>query len=230
VLAVVPGLRFSEHYFILVLPAASLAFGMAVSGVTRTAAVQRLGVAEWVRIGVPLLAIGVSAAQQATDVWSLPPAALSRAVYGANPFPEAVELARYLRQHSAPDDRVAVIGSEPEIYFYAQRRGATGYIYMYPLMEAHPFSQHLQEDMIAQIERERPRYMVLVNVDPSWTMRPTSSRLILDWAERTVNADYRPIAMAEITPGAPTVYRWGAEASATAPRSRFYVMLFEREQ
>jgi len=188
-----------------------------------------LGIAEWVRVGVPLLAIGVSAAQQATEFWPLPPAALSRAVYGANPFPEAVELARYLRQHSARDDRVAVIGSEPEIYFYAQRRAATGYIYMYPLMEAHAFSQRLQENMIAQIEHERPRYMVLVNVDPSWTMRPTSSRLILDWAERTVNADYRPIAMAEITPGAPTVYRWGADAGTAAPRSRFYIMLFERE-
>ncbi len=228
-LAVVPGLRFSEHYFILILPAACLAFGMAVSGVTRTAAVQRRGIAAWVRIGVPLLAIGVSAAQQAADAWSLPPAALSRAVYGANPFPEAVELARYLRTHSDPDDRVAVIGSEPEIYFYARRRAATGYIYMYPLVEAHPFSQRLQENMIAQIERERPRFMVLVNVDPSWTMRPNSSRLILDWAERTVNADYRPVAMAEITPGSPTVYRWGPEAAATAPRSRFYVVLFERE-
>ena len=63
---------------------------------------------------------------------------------------------------------MAVIGSEPEIYFYARRRAATGYIYMYPLMEPHPFARRMQEDMIAELEREAPRFMVLVNVDTSW--------------------------------------------------------------
>jgi len=38
-----------------------------------------------------------------------------------------------LRAHTAPTERIAVIGSEPQIYFFAQRHAATGYIYMYAL-------------------------------------------------------------------------------------------------
>ena len=44
------------------------------------------------------------------------------------------------RRHTAPADRVAVIGSEPQIYFYARRRAATSFMYIYPLMEPQPFA------------------------------------------------------------------------------------------
>jgi hypothetical protein len=181
-----------------------------------------------VRWGIPLLAVGLSVAQAHSYLFQLSPDAISRMVYGSNPFPEAVEIARYVREHSGPTDRLAVIGSEPEIYFYAARPAATSYIYMYSLMEAHGFSAALQRDMIGQIERAQPRFMVLVNVDTSWTMQPDSSPLLLEWAARTVDLDYEPIASADIVPGEATVYRWGAEARDVQPRSRFYVVLFRR--
>jgi 4-amino-4-deoxy-L-arabinose transferase-like glycosyltransferase len=228
--AVCPGWRFSEHYFLLTLPAASLLVGVAVDALSRAAAGRRPRLARVVRWGVPLLAVGLSMAQERAYLFQLPPDAVSRMVYGANPFPEAVEIASYVREHSDPADRIAVIGSEPEIYFYARRPAATGYIYMYSLMEAHDFSEHLQRDMIAQIERLQPRFLVLVNVDTSWTMQPDSSHLLLDWAAKTADQDYEPVARADIVPGEPTVYRWDSEARATPPRSRFYVVLFRRRQ
>src|SRR5262249_23167465 len=151
-----------------------------------------------IRLGVPLAAILLSLAGERAYLFSLPPAGVARAVFGANPFPEAVEIARWLRQHARPDDRIAGIGSEPEIYFYARRQAATSYIYMYPLMEPQPFARRMQEDMIAQLERERPRFMVLVNVDTSWSRRPDSLLLLLDWAQRTANAAYDPIGFVDI--------------------------------
>src|SRR5439155_711705 len=65
----------------------------------------------------------------------LPPEQVSRATYGTNPFPEAPVIAQRIADDTLPEDRVAVLGSEPEICFYARRRSATGYIYMYGLME-----------------------------------------------------------------------------------------------
>jgi len=61
------------------------------------------------------------------------PLTACRAVYGNNPFPEAQVISEYLNQHSSPNARIAVIGSEPEVYFYSRRHSATGYIYTYPL-------------------------------------------------------------------------------------------------
>lgn len=58
--------------------------------------------------------------------------------YGLNPFPESLEIGRFIRENSAENDRIAVIGSEPQIYFYSDRRAATGHIYTYALMEDLP--------------------------------------------------------------------------------------------
>jgi hypothetical protein len=74
-----------------------------------------------------------------------------------------------------------VLGSEPEIYFYAHRRAATGHIYTYPLMEEHPFALKMQEDMIAQIERAHPAYVVYVDDPFSWLVRPNSPQRLFDW-------------------------------------------------
>jgi len=51
---------------------------------------------------------------------------------------------------------VAVIGSEPEIYFYAQRHSATGFIYTYSLMEEQRFALAMQKQMIREIEEAKP--------------------------------------------------------------------------
>ena len=180
-LAVCPGLRFSEHYFVLLLPAAALLAGAAVSALAPTRGSLRArhpGRAA-------AAAVLVSLMRERDYLFTLPPTAVARAVYGANPFPEAVEIGRWLQTRTAPDDRIAVVGSEPEIYFYARRRAGTSYMYTYPLMEPHPFARQMQEDMIAQLERARPRFLVLVNVDTSWSCRPDSSTRLFDWSHVT---------------------------------------------
>jgi hypothetical protein len=75
---------------------------------------------------------------------------------------------------------LAVIGSEPEIYFYARRRSATGYLYTYPMMEPQPFAAKMQEEMMAEIERNKPECVVYVDDDISWLRRPNSDLRIND--------------------------------------------------
>ena len=99
---------------------------------------------------------------------------------------------------------------------------------MYPLMEPHPFARDMQEEMIAQIEHERPRFLVLVNVDTSWSRRPESSLTIMDWAQRTVEAQYRLVGVTEILPDGSSVEHWDAAAAMAVPQSHTYVLTYER--
>ena len=62
-----------------------------------------------------------------------------------------------------------MLGSEPQIYFYSQRRSATGYLYTYPLMEPQPFARRMQEEMIREIESTQPEFVVLVLVS-GWAL------------------------------------------------------------
>jgi 4-amino-4-deoxy-L-arabinose transferase-like glycosyltransferase len=226
--AVSAGFRFSAHYFILALPAVGLLIGAAVSALGRLADTRRPAIATVVRAGLPAVAVAVTLVRERAYLFSLPPPAVARATYGLNPFPEAVEIARYLREHTRPDERVAVIGSEPQIYFYAGRGAATSYIYMYPLMEPNPFAHRMQAEMIAQLERARPRYLVLVNVDASWSRRPESSVAVMEWAERATAADYRLVGVTEILPDGSSAYHWDDAAPAALLRSRTYLLVYER--
>ena len=69
-----------------------------------------------------------------------------------NPFPESLEVGKYIRDHSEEKDRIAVLGSEPEIYFYSKRQAATRHIYMFPLMEPHVYALDMQDELIKEIE------------------------------------------------------------------------------
>jgi hypothetical protein len=138
-----------------------------------------------------------------------------------------VEVARYIREHSAAGDRVAVVGSEPQIYFYAARRSATGYIYTYPLMELQPYAPAMQREMIKEIEAAAPRFLVFVSATSSWIVRPGSDGTIFGWFE-AYQRGFTRVGVVDIPPQQETVYRWGDVAAGYTPRSNVWLMVFER--
>src|SRR5206468_6071143 len=83
--------------------------------------------------------------------FQLPTAEANRLINGTNPFPESIKIGEYIRSQTNPDDKIAVLGSEPQIYFYSKRLSATGYIYTYALMEPQPYAHQMQEEMIHEI-------------------------------------------------------------------------------
>ena len=161
-------------------------------------------------------------------LWEAPPERVTRELFGLSPFPESVEIARYLRSRTAEGERIAVIGSEPEIYFYAGRRGATGYVYMYPLMEDQPYASRMQRQMIDEIEAARPRFVVLVNASASWNVRPQSDRTLFEWWERYAK-NFDRVGVVDIVSDRLTTYAWGAEAAGYVPKSLVWVAVFERQ-
>jgi hypothetical protein len=97
---------------------------------------------------------------------------------------------RWIREHSTPQARVAVVGSEPQIYFYARRHSATGYIYTYALMEAQPYASLMQREMIQEIERRQPEFLVIVENPFSWLKLKTSDGAIFEWAGKYADRNY----------------------------------------
>ena len=180
------GLYFREHYFIMLLPIIAILAGIAVS--------RALLLLKWdqsielfLALSILLLfAIGVIADFVGNGaVWfTLSPEQAYERIYATTVFADANQAADYIRTHSAPDAKVAVVGSEPEIYFYSHRRSATGYIYTYPLMEAQPYAARMQAEMIDEIERAKPEYVVYVNNRLSWLPHPGFDPGILQWWER----------------------------------------------
>ena len=87
----------------------------------------------------------------------------------------------------------------------------------------------MQREAISEIEAARPKHLVFVNDPNSWLMRPESDMSIFLWMQGYVGAYYDRIGVVDILSKAETVYIWGNDAVAYQPRSRFFLLLFERK-
>ena len=226
--AVCPGLYFRQHYFILLLPAIALLAGVAV-GCASTSLKQHLRSRVWavLPLFVFIAAFASPLYLQRNYLFKTDPFIASRIVYGANPFPEADEVAYYIKNHSAKNARVAVLGSEPEIYFYADRRSATGYIYTYGLMEEQPYAGEMQKQMIREIEAVQPEYIVFVNISASFGRLPNSNKHIFDWIDSYLPTHYDLVGIVDML--GYSNYVWGDAAKTYHPQSNQVVKVFRKK-
>jgi hypothetical protein len=211
-LTTVPGFYFRTHYFLLTLPAAALLAGCAVSGGIHWLRKNRRTGKWW---PAPAVAYGLILAAvlfKYADVASVLARVGGHALYGLEPVPESEVVAAFIRDHSPPAARVAVLGSEPQIYFYTRRHSATGYIYVYGLMEPQPFALKMQQEMIAEIEANAPDYIVYANIGSSWQRRPDSNPAIFNWWSG-YRAKYDLVGIAEIVSLVETKFYWNEDAA-----------------
>jgi hypothetical protein len=175
-----------------------------------------------------VIALGGTFYQQRDFFLETDPIAICRHIYGGNPFPEAIPVADYIRQHTPENATIAVLGSEPEIYFYAHRHSATGYIYTYGLMEEQKYALHMQQQMISEIEAAHPEMLVFVDVQASWLPRQHSQGLIFAWLNKYIHDQYELTGVAGIH-AHQTDYRWGDEVKTYQPTSNSNLFVFKRK-
>lgn len=213
--AVCPGLYFRPHYFIVLLPAIALWTGIAIAAAQDRLRSQSKRWLAYIPLTSFIIACGFSIHGHWNVYFRLDPLA----VYGrehdsqgsgcADGCVQSAAAGEYIRTHSSESDEVAVLGSEPAIYFYAHRRSATGYIYMFPLTERQKFAHSMQEQMIGEIARNRPEFLVYVDDGYSWqTDRvPPRDEALLDRLQQFVCQGY---SLEEQFPiSSDSWHRWG---------------------
>jgi general stress protein CsbA len=226
-LAVSVGGYFRPHYFILLLPAVSLLAGSVFAALAASLAESENPL---LYAGLPCLllslCLGLSLYKQRHFLFSVDAEQASRETYWPNPFVESLPIADYLRKQAKSGDRLAVIGSEPQLYFYSGMKSATGYIYMYPLMEGHDFALTMQKEMIKEIEAVRPEYLIFVRIDLSWLQRSNSHTQVYKWFENYVK-DYKRVGMVEIF-DQQSRYSWQPDV-IWPPKSPYWIEIMKRK-
>jgi 4-amino-4-deoxy-L-arabinose transferase-like glycosyltransferase len=190
-LSICPGFYFRLHYFVTLLPVVAMFSGVAVSYHMKYLSQRFSNYLKAIPVILIIVALGIPAWQQ-KEFFFANPVDVSRMIYGIEPFPESIAIAEYIRNHSSEADTIAVIGSEPQIYFYANRKSATGYIYMFGLMEHQVYASQMQNAMIREIEIAKPRYIVFVDASLSWLRTADSDQHIFHWAKKYLHDHYLP--------------------------------------
>jgi hypothetical protein len=225
-LSVCPGAYFRPHYYILLLPIVAMLAGVAVSSATEKLA---SGNAVSIPLLIFLACFAFSVFRQRQVYFSLTPDQVVQSVYEDNAFVPSVKVAEFVRNNSPADARIAVLGSEPEIYFYANRHSATGYLYMYSLIVHHKYTSRMRDEMLGELEANRPLYVIYVDVWDDWGPREGGPQLaeFLPRLHEFMDRSYEVTGVADI--GETTQYIWGPVAQHYKPQSSKAIYILRRK-
>lgn len=230
-LALCPGAYFRPHYFVLLLPVTAMLTGVVISSATEKLTELRK---PWYLTVIPaaafLTCFGCAIVQQRQVYFHMSPAAAFQATYAGSPFVPAISVAEYVKTHSPDTTQIAVIGSEPEIYFYAKRHSGTGYMYMYSLVGRQKYSTRMREEFLRELAANRPDYLVYVDVWDSWGDREGGPELtaFLSRLREYMAAHYEKVGVVDM--GDSTRYAWDNAATSYLPRSSNAIYILKRNQ
>ncbi len=184
---------FRLHYFIQLVPA--LAILSALGVVTLSELIPFRLNRSVLQAGITLVVISYTLVVNAWYYSSGSPLDKSKHLYGINPFAESPEIGQYLQKNSSPNDRVFIFGSEPQIFFYANRLSMDRYIFCYPLLTPFHDSIKRQHEVIEELQKQEPRLIITVFIEPSLYTSPETPREIFGALQKRLAADYRLIAL-----------------------------------
>ena len=219
------------HYFLYLFPATALLTGVgfySINGLikkTPLIKINRLTI-----IGLAVLFFSYSVLDQRKFLFQTNPEMVSRTIYGNNPFPESLVIADYVKEHSAPGDKIAILGSEPQILFYADRISASKHIVTYYLMGNHPHALIMQKEAMTEIELAKPPILINVVIPTSWLFQKDSKSILFHWLDGFVSKNYELAGVVEIQDINTTNYYWGKNITKFVPRGENFVQIYQRKQ
>ena len=124
----------------------------------------------------------------------LSPQGLSEWVYGTvNPFGESMEVAKHLAEVTNKNDFVFVAGSEPQIYYYAERKSSSRFDITYPLNLKTPYREQYQIETISDLEKNPPTAMIVSQRDMSGLWNEGSPKIFVDYLFNIISKNYHVV-------------------------------------
>ena len=226
-IALCPGAYFRPHYFILLLPAAAILAGVAIAAATEKLETLSTSLYRALPALVFFASLAYATIQQRQEYFWMKPVEVFEKIYEDNPFVAAVTVADYVRRNSPQTARIAVLGSEPEIYFYSRRHSATGYLYMYSLIVHQKYTARMRQEMIHELYANRPDYVIYVDEWGSWGDRDggPQTEAFLSELDDFMDSQYEKVGIAD-----GSRYVWGDAVKDYVASAPNVIWVLKRKQ
>jgi hypothetical protein len=216
------GLAFYPHYFVLALPAVAL-----FSAILLDFMHSKLGTAAY---WAGLLLLILLPVLQLRDYYFFPNYSLiQQKAYGANFFSELKKIGEELDRSAGKDQTLAVMGSEPEVFVYADRESASGHLFMYPIIQNNPKVEIFRQQYLDDLEKKRPQYIVFNTLSTSWNryyVESTFFKQIMAFVE----ANYDIVGKSEAGRGGrPGVVVWNQASTEYQFKSENQLFIYRRK-
>jgi hypothetical protein len=231
-ITVVPGYHFYGHYFLQWIPAVSIsaaAFIFSIYDILQNR--FRLKVLAFIiSMGTIVIAVVLNLKDLNEYYFNPDYTRLLKTVYGENPFPESKVIADKLNTMMKPEDKLAVFGTEIQMYVYTNKKSPSRFAGSGALLEF-PTAQNKawQQEFMSDVEKAAPKFLVFFNHPYSWMVSSKTENLIFPWFDNFAK-NYKTIGFAEMNENG-TKYVWEPNVDMTnhPPKSQFTVYVFERK-
>ncbi|MBS1646179.1 MAG: glycosyltransferase family 39 protein [Bacteroidetes bacterium] len=230
-LTIVPGFYFYGHYWIQLLPGLAILSGFAFYGLTqvlKTRFTIHENKTKYVYLSVFTLFFLSNIAINRSYYFKPNYYKILRTVYGNNPFPECMEIGKYINSHAKPEEGVALMGSEPQLYFYTHTEAASKHAYFSAVVDNLPEHRQWQREYVAGIEKQKPRYFIFFNHPISLLVQANTDRYVFEWANKYLTEHYKLVGLADMIDGGQTVYVWNEELMNYKPVANNRIYVYER--
>ena len=221
---------FRAHYFLCLFPATALLTGVgfySMNNLIKKISLRRIN--PIITAVFVFIFFSYSIFDQRKFFFQTKPETVSRIIYGNNPFPESLVIADYIKEHSSPSDKIAILGSEPQILFYADRVSASKHIFMYYLMGNHLHALSMQKEAMADIELTKPPILINVVIPTSWLFQKDSKSMLFHWLDGFVLKNYKLAGVVEIQGLNTTNYYWGVDTTKFVPKGENFIQIYQRK-
>jgi 4-amino-4-deoxy-L-arabinose transferase-like glycosyltransferase len=207
--SITPGFWFYNHYFILLTPSFALCTGsMIYSGKSVLSNYVRPAVTSVVLTTVSIFIMIQNISTNREYYFNPDYTQILREIYGMNPFPEAWEISSVIKQRTNKGDIVGVLGGEPEVFIYTDRRGPSAHDMAILLYGGSGIkTTDWQKKYIADVERTKPKYFVMFN-NPISLMTWSTDTTIFKWFSRYMDEHYKLEGIADVIDAFQTKYVW----------------------
>jgi len=229
---VVPGYHYYGHYFLQWIPAVAASVGATIYSIQSI--LERITKSTLVSSSIVVIIFFVAASNNISKMkdyyFKSNHTRILRAVYGLNPFPESMVVAKHLNSIMKPEDEIAVFGNEIQMYVYTNRVSPSRFAGSGALVEfPHPKQKEWVDEFISDVEKAAPKYLVYYDHQISWLANPRSDLSIFSWFNKFSNDYYKIIGYADMFDDQ-TLYVWGTEEVLKKPtRSKFRILLYEKK-
>jgi 4-amino-4-deoxy-L-arabinose transferase-like glycosyltransferase len=224
------GFHYYPHYFVVLLPAISLGVGLAFHFTYRILSrfTQNTIFTYPAMIFAFILLFYKQYTPQKNYFTKTKKADIVRQVYGTNPFQESYILGNKIKSMSKSGDSILVLGSEPELLFYAKLPTISQHMHYYQLVDGGPQNDSLQTELITKVEKSKPRFLVFARSGFSWLVKDPNNQLF-QWVNKLFQS-YNLKGVINIYKNNPSEYYWDAEATQDKVGSEDVLFFFELKQ
>lgn len=229
IIALSAGFHFSPHYFVFVLPAVALLFGIGIRYTFRVFSSASLPLA---RYFPPIFVVTITMLGTIAAHWDVlyqfSPMEVTQTVYPLYPFPYSQRIAGIIGEKTSREDKIAIIGNEPQFLFYSHRKSATSFIYIYALGEDQPFAEQFRLEMVHQVEAASPKLLVYTNIQPEWYKKPKGWEELDKWFFSFAKLHYVPCARFEYNNIKDTLLITDTNSILKKPTHVFWITMYKK--